>query len=372
MIPGDLAARLRLLTEASFFADEPPIGPLQPTRPVPSQLPDYRPGDRFTAQIQKALPDGTFEALVDGKTIKLALPQNARAGETLELVVARQTPRAVLANPAPAAPASSGANTALSQTGRLISFLLTGQPAPEVPRLAGGQPLVSANNVNANTLAPALRQAITESGLFYESQQTRWVAGQTPTESLLRQPQGQQSPVLLSPLRDTQSAGTSAAALQGAATRAAEASAATQSQAATASAPASANRVEAVADRLMPVVHQQLDALATHHYAWQTQVWPGQDATLEIEDPDEGSGGDDDSENAAWKTTLRLTLPHLGGVQARLALDSQGIRISLDADSDGTVRTLADQRATLAAAMDAASIPVKELQVSLRDEPAGR
>ena len=64
MIPGDLAARLRLLTEASFFADEPPIGPLQRTRAIPEQLPEYRPGDRFSAQIQKALPDGTFEALV--------------------------------------------------------------------------------------------------------------------------------------------------------------------------------------------------------------------------------------------------------------------------------------------------------------------
>lgn len=363
MIPGDLSARLRLLTEASFFADEPPIGPLQPTRPVPSQLPDYRPGDRFTAQIQKALPDGTFEALVDGKTIKLALPQNARAGETLELVVARQTPRAVLANPAPGATTAGGANTALSQTGRLISFLLSGQPAPEVPRLAGGQSLVGANNVNANTLAPALSQAVTESGLFYESQQSRWVAGQTPTESLLRQPQGQQSPIVLSPSDDTSAA---------AAARGAEGNAASQPQTSTTATSAAASRVEPVAERLMPVVHQQLDVLATHTYAFQAQVWPGQNATLEIEDSDENNAGDADKENAAWKTTLRLTLPHLGGVQARLALDAQGIRIALSADSGDVVRTLADQRATLSAAMDAASIPVKELQVSLLDEPAGR
>ena len=122
----------------------------------------------------------------------------------------------------------------------------------------------------------------------------------------------------------------------------------------------------------MPVVHQQLDALATHNYAFQGQVWPGQNMTLEIEDPEDESGGGSDEDNAAWKTTLRLTLPHLGGVQARLALDAQGIRIALSADSDDAVRTLAEQRARLTAAMDAASIPVKELQVSLLDEPAGR
>ncbi|HQU87921.1 MAG TPA: flagellar hook-length control protein FliK, partial [Denitromonas sp.] len=100
MIPGDLAARLRLLTEASFFADEPPLEPLQPARAVPSQLPEYRAGDKFSALIQKALPDGTFEAIVDGRTIKLALPQQAQVGERLALVVARNTPHAVLANPA--------------------------------------------------------------------------------------------------------------------------------------------------------------------------------------------------------------------------------------------------------------------------------
>jgi len=382
MIPGDLAARLRLLTEASFFADEPPLEPLKSVRPVPSQLPEYRAGDRFTAQIQKALPDGTFEAMVDGKTVKLALSQNARPGDTLDLIVARQTPRAVLAHPVEstaaqtaAAAATGAARPALSPTGQLISFLLTGQPAPEATRLANGQPLAPTSaQVNAQTLAPALRQSVTESGLFYESQQSRWMAGKVTTESLLRQPQGELSSVTTAPNPATPArAGTNAEWLAMVASSEAEATAADTraAQGSNASATTSATAARSPAmERLLPVMHQQLDALATHHYIWQGQVWPDQTMELEIEDPRDESGASDD--DPAWKTTLRLTLPQLGGVEAKLELDRSGIRIRLSADGADAVRSLNTGREALATALEAANVPLRNMHVSLRDaEPKG-
>ncbi|MFV0663956.1 flagellar hook-length control protein FliK [Denitromonas sp.] len=359
MIPGDLAARLRLLTEASFFADEPPLEPLQPARAVPSQLPEYRPGDRFSALIQKALPDGTFEALVDGRTVKLALPQAARAGERLDLIVARSSPRAVLANPAPAAPGDSAARAALSPTGRLISFLLTGQPAPETPAIARGQPLQAAGGpINAAALATALRQGISESGLFYESHLARWTAGKLPTEALLREPQArlplaQGGSTNSPPPPQTQGA---AAADTTSASRAAST--------AQAIAPV---RADAIPDRLLPVMHQQLDALATHHYSWHGQAWPGQPMELEIEDP-HGDGEPTEADDTAWKTTLRLSLPTLGGVEARIALDSGGVRIHLSADDSATTAALHEQRGGLADALANANLTLKELRVSLGHE----
>jgi len=376
MIPGDLAARLRLLTEASFFSDEPPLEPLTSVRPVPSQLPEYRAGDRFTAQIQNALTDGTFEALVDGKTVKLALPQSARPGESLELIVARQTPRAVFAHPvdtaaglATAAASTGAARPALSPTGQLISFLLTGQPAPEAARLANGQPLApTAAQVNPQTLAPALRQAIAESGLFYEAQQSRWMAGKVTTESLLRQPQGELSTVATAPNPATpMRPGTSAEWLSMLATADADTgtTGSTRSDSATTAATAGAAARSPAMERLMPVMHQQLDALATHHYLWQGQVWPDQTMELEIEDPrDEAAGGSDEQ---AWKTTLRLTLPQLGGVEAKLELDRSGIRIRISADAADTVRSLNTGRDALASALEAANVPLKNMHVSLRD-----
>ncbi|HPR05871.1 MAG: flagellar hook-length control protein FliK [Zoogloeaceae bacterium] len=354
MIPGDLAARLRLLTEASFFADEPPLEPLQPARAVPSQLPEYRAGDKFSALIQKALPDGTFEAIVDGRTIKLALPQQAQVGERLALVVARNTPHAVLANPAAPAPTDTAARAALSPTGRLISFLLTGQPAPETPAIARGQPLQSsAGPLNPAALAAALRQGISESGLFYESHLARWSAGDLSTEVLRREPQARQA----APQNANQS-GQNTPTPQS--TTATDSSTASRG-AATAQATVGA-RTDTIPDRLLPVMHQQLDALATHNYSWLGQAWPGQVMELEIEDP-QHDDGDTPAEDAPWKTTLRLSLPTLGGVEARIALDASGIRIRLSADNPATAETLAQRRGTLSDAMGQANITVKELLV---------
>lgn len=356
MIPGDLAARLRLLTEASFFADEPPLEPLQPARAVPSQLPEYRPGDRFSALIQKALPDGTFEALVDGRTIKLALPQAAQAGERLELVVARISPHAVLANPAPSAPGETAARAALSPTGRLISFLLTGQPAPDTPAIARGQPLQAASGpINAAALAAALRQGISESGLFYESHLARWTTGKLPTEALLREPQAR--------LPLTQAGGAPNPAAPAPAQSGATTDTAAAARAASAAQSAAPVRTDAIPDRLLPVMHQQLDALATHHYSWHGQAWPGQAMELDIEDP-HGDGEHADADDAAWKTTLRLRLPALGGVEARIALDPSGVRIHLFAEDNATSGVLHQQRGGLADALAKANLTLKELQVS--------
>ena len=376
MIPGDLAARLRLLTEASFFADEPPIGPLQRTRAIPEQLPEYRPGDRFSAQIQKALPDGTFEALVDGKSIKLALPQSARPGDILELVVARQTPRAVLAHPVPSTPADAGTRPALSTTARLISFLLTGQPAPEAASLGGGKPLVPAGPVNPGVLAPVLRQALSESGLFYESQQARWVAGKVPTETLLRQPQGQQPAPAAPPSAQTNPHAAAGTRSAGASTPlaplpglpAAETAATGDARGSASTAAAAPARAPLIAERLVPVMHQQLDAMATHHYAWQGQVWPGQQMALEIEDPYDEHAAPAGEDGATWNTTLRLSLPQLGDVEARLALDGSGIRIRLAADTDAAVGTLSRNQQALAKALAAVDIAVQDMQVGRQDD----
>ena len=65
MIPSDLAARLRLLNEASFFNTDPPVAGLQRAREIQAQLPDLVPGQRFFATLQRTLPDGTFRAIVD-------------------------------------------------------------------------------------------------------------------------------------------------------------------------------------------------------------------------------------------------------------------------------------------------------------------
>jgi hypothetical protein len=407
MIPADLAARLRTLTEASFFETEPPVPGLQRAREIQSRLPELVPGQRFFATLQRTLPDGSFRAVVAGQQMTLALDGSAKSGDTLELEVTQLTPRTVFARVVggeAAGTAGASAQPALSQTGKLISFLLTGQPAPSAASLAGNRPLLSAPPTAGSQLVPVLRQALGQSGLFYESHQVQWVLGKLDTAALLREPQGQAGGANaagggaganagaaagtaaggsvatgIGTMAGAAAASTSVAAGQGPGTPV-DAAESTASRAITdtdASRSASstvraaldetaAPRPTAIPERLMPVVHQQLDALATQQYVWQGQAWPGQRFEWWIEDPQhEGEQAGEEAENA-WNTTLRLTLPRLGGVEARLHLTPAGVALRLVADDTATLQTLDGGAAALASALEAANLKLTGLVIEPR------
>ena len=71
-----------------------------------------------------------------------------------------------------------------------VVLLLAG--AATVARRSGPFAAVSVTVVQPAQadLAPVLKQALTQSGVFYEAHQARWVAGQLPTEALRQEPQG--------------------------------------------------------------------------------------------------------------------------------------------------------------------------------------
>jgi len=357
MIPSDLAARLRTLNEASFFSGEPNVAPLARVKAISANLPEFTPGQRITASLQATAQDNTYQARIDGREVILSLPQGVKAGDTLELIVSHVTPQAVFANLAqPAADTTSRA--ALSQTGKLISFLLTGQPAAGTTSLNGGQPLLAtAPQTAAATaqLAGTLGAAVAESGLFYESHQARWLAGQTDTAALLKEPQGRESAAALK---------TAPATLTGSAESASAATTTTTTTAAT----TAKTELTPIAERLLPLVHQQLDAIATHQLVWQGQIWPGQNMEWEIEDPARDSEGSADEPDATWNTTLRLTLPSLGGVEARLHLTPAGLAVRLIADDRATRNTLEAAESRLADALAAANVPLTGLVAELRQE----
>lgn len=407
MIPADLAARLRLINEASFFDTDPPVGQLQRIREIQSQLPNLLPGQRFVATLQNALPDGSYRAMVDGKPLTLTLNTPGRAGDTLELEVSQVTSRAVFARVIGSeAGSTASAQPSLSQTGRLISFLLTGQPTPQPASLAGQQPLLNAPPTQGSAaLMSALRQAIGQSGLFYESHQAQWVLGKLDSATLAREPQAQAQPqpastppgsastTSSSPAGSAATGASTAASASGtpagtstttAATAANAANPANSAQAATgaersaaasvaaAAADSAAPRATPIPERLMPIVHQQLDALATNQYLWQGQAWPGQPIELLIEDPyEDGEPGEDGEAGAdgemTWNTTLRLTMPRLGGLEAQIHLTAAGVALRLRADGDDALAALNARRTELASALDAAGLSLTGMALERRD-----
>lgn len=338
MIPSDLAARLRLLAEST-------IHPVAPVRGIPADLPELQLGQRFVARIESVLPDGTFRALVAGRSLTLALPQPARPGDSLDLVVTARAPSLILAESAQEAAGRSPAT--LSQTGRFLGALLAGdESSPRPAHIGRATPLLPAPQPQPDLLAPALRQAIVESGLFYESHQAQWIAGRYAAEALAREPQARY-------------AGRPQAAGLAAAPQAAAAE--TPVLEAPPNAPAAAGRGAAAGMPAMPpelqaLVVQQLDAAATQHLVWRAELWPGQGLHWEIAAQERHDQAPDEAPAGQWTTRLNLTLPHLGEVDATLTLAQGKVSLAMTASTE-SAGALRRGLAELAAAFADAGLP---------------
>ncbi|MCM3532601.1 flagellar hook-length control protein FliK, partial [Cytobacillus oceanisediminis] len=94
----------------------------------------------------------------------------------------------------------------------------------------------------------------------------------------------------------------------------------------------------------VPLVRQQLDALATDQFRWTGEAWPGArlDWTIEPDEPGHraprGGGDDDAGDGIAWRTRLTLTLPSLGTVDAELVLNGAQLVARLRANQTGADR----------------------------------
>ncbi|MEW5890878.1 MAG: flagellar hook-length control protein FliK [Pseudomonadota bacterium] len=317
MIPSDLAARLRLLTEGS-------VQPVSPAAEIPGALPEFHPGSRIVARIEAVLPDGTFRALVAGRSVTLALPQSANPGDSLELVVTERTPKVVFA-----ARADSAASAAtLSRAGQLIGMLLSAREgAAQRQAVSRLLPLLPQPTPQAAPLAAALKQAFSESGLFYESHQAQWVAGRFPLDDLLKEPQGKHSRVPVAPPPAAEAVQSRATDAEAAPAGGGETQAAMPAREAARPTPSALP----LPPDLLPIVQQQLDAVATHQVLWQGELWPGQTLHWEIEEGDHEPGPADAGLPRQWITRIKLTFPNMGEIAADMVLTSAGVRIDLAA-----------------------------------------
>lgn len=385
LIPPDIGLQLRAQAEGA-------LQPLAPVRPVPADLPELLPGQTFTARIQEVLPENTYKAMVAGKMLTLQLPEGAKAGDLLELVVLDRTPRVVIARVAPQLAAEGAQEAAypfarLSPAGQMIGKLLvpegeTPTPAP----LNRGQPLLAQPPGSAQDLLPALKTAVTQSGLFYESHQAQWVTGKLPLASLLHEPQGRlSSPDLLTAHRIApEAASARGAELAALAPRAGgvttllsglfgggePAAQAAQPGSGVSPAPTFPQNA-AVPEELRPLVQQQLEAAAGQRLLWHGEVWPGQNMDWQVEwqRPEEREGGGTgDDEGGRWRTTLSLTTPRLGRVDATLQLEASGVRIVLATPYGASAADLRDESPALAAALGEAGLPLLAMQVKHESE----
>jgi hypothetical protein len=388
MIPPDVASSLRLIVPDQQTATNAQALPVVAAQKIADVLSNLVPGQRILAEIQALLPNGNYRAIVGQRDITLALPFAAKAGDSIELEVSESDGKltlAFVANRSESPPNKVGQEsvaTTFSATAKLIGNLMSGidgegRRAPAAP-LNGNQPLVETMPKTAQELVPLLKQALAQSGVFYEAHQARWVAGQLPTDALRREPQARFSPAP-QPLPATVNTDSSEDFLASPpamnTARAVALNPAPAAQPEQASAPLARNdstsqpaispaAVNPMPRELTALVQQQLDGLANQNFVWQGQVWPGQRMDWEIAmNPDESRNLNDEP-MARWQTRMKLSLPTLGGIDALLQLRASGdLEITLRADSKNSESRLLASAVQLRSQFEAAGLNLGKLLV---------
>lgn len=355
MIPADVASALRLNLPDQRALASGQTQPVAASQKITDALSDLVPGQRVLAEIQALLPNGTYRAVVAQRDVTLALPFSAKPGDSLELEVVENEGKltlAVVANRGGStATTSESVSTSLSNTGKLIGELMSqvnerGGRAPAAA-LNSSQPLLETMPKNAAELVPLLKQALSESGMFYEAHQARWVAGDIPTEALKLEPQGKYPALQITDQNASKIIPAS-----------------NPEQATTTSAMKESVAGNPVPRDLMPIVQQQLDGLANQNFAWQGQVWPGQQMRWEIGENLDDSRSSSTDGIQRWQTRLKLSLPLLGDIDVSLNLKAGGeVSIAVTAGSESSESRLRDEAVQLRQQFEAAGLNLTELQV---------
>lgn len=236
--------------------------------------------------------------------------------------------------------------THLSKTAGYLSSLLPQHDTGSALRavIPASQPVLEAPPHNPAPLAIALQTTLQDSGLFYESHLLNWYQGQYPKDRLLKEPQARlagrdEIHAMPETIRNARATGASSPdRMQGELqTRQFVHTETDPAQPANSKEHGSMNMPSGEAARL---ITQQLLLLDKPSLAWSVDLWPGQTATLMIE---EESARTPETQ-AAWSSIIQLDFPKLGHLEISLKLDANGLRVHLDAENEKTFSSLMQQR----------------------------
>jgi len=349
-------------------------------------------GKQFQAQIMSRLNDGSFLVRIDDTTARMALPNTAKAGDTISLTLLASTPRptfllgeaartteqsiatliqdatgtsqvgrttiatADLAATALAEQLPPSAATSLSTAGRLVDNLLHAAQLDGAPtKILGNTPIVPSPDVNTATLAQSLQNKIEYSGLFYESHLNQWVNGSRSVEALMQEPQAQAN---AAQNFNNQKTDSSLIDMM----RALEAAQPTNTLSTD-----STTQIATLNNETARIISLQLGALEQRRVAWQGELWPGQPFEWEVteETPKQGTA----EQMQSWRSTVRFEMPTLGLITASIHLVNGHVQMQIQTRTEAAASALRANGGKLSSALEAAGSPLDLLTVK-RNEPA--
>ncbi len=325
MQPANLTQTLQALYRQSkplIIAEKLPATTAQPEKTGIS-VDKLIPGQEVKATVQEQVSPGLFKVQIAGQVMQMRLPGQLQAGTTMTLKVESISPHLMFSIFASSAPIAT--QEQISSASRLLSNLAELPLGRTLIESSSGHPVWPTTGAapDSKQLATGLKDALANSGLFYESHQAQWVRGERSTAQLLIEPQNQSSPQSDYPAAPDKSATQSALP---------------------------------ISKELLPLVQQQLHTLETHQLTWTGQIWPEQTMQWEIQGQPERQSMQ--PEDRQWSTEMELALPNLGDVHARLVYNQGGIRLTLQGADASSVALFNRRLQGLAATLADAGVPL--------------
>ena len=326
-------------------------------------------GKTLQAEVLSRLNDGSFLIKIADTALRTALPSHFKAGDGLMLQLMATNPRPTFL----LLQSSGSATTSLSSTAQLLSSILDTRQFEAETRGAGSiiaaKPLLPAASADAAEIAMNLRNALSQSGLFYESHLHQWISGARPITDLALEPQAQlhnQSninnrslPVVNQPEAQQKTSGAFLIDI----VESWQDNGMTQLQSARSDGIADSTGFDKLAQQL---IHQQLNTLEQQRVSWHGELWPGQ--PLEWEVSNDRPAHSDDSEASSWTSVVRFSMPTLGIVSARIQLTGQHLQMQVQTQSEETASLLRSSSSEFADTLEAAGLPLDLITVKQNEQ----
>ncbi len=305
-----------------------PVTPVTSSTPTQDTLSKFIPGQKYQALVEAKLPNGNSRVLIADQLLQMQLPQNLKPGKQITLTFVSHEPKLKFLLQDNSLSANKPDMT-ISSTGRFLGILTQNTAKHSIHQMLTTTPVLSGPPVNSMEIPALLRQAISQSGLFYEAHQAQWIAGKKNVMQLKQEPQSKFTTHLPTMI----GIGTDATASN-----------------------------MPVHAKSLSLVQQQMAILETGVVMWNGEIWP--DQTMEWQISEQASGDEkDETECTQYKTKLCLTLPNLGEITANITINTHGMRVNLDATEPNTAQILENNSSPLAQNMAAAGLKVNVVEV---------
>lgn len=299
-----------------------PVGAINtPSQELAAQAKHLTPGETYDARVMQRVSDTTFLVQINSKQtqvnpnqaqanltqaqpllLKMDIGQQAKLGQTLSLQYLQAQPELTFLLKQPTTVGYTGTAVNLSQAGSLLGQYLGQAEAQQLSTRYEAINVITHFPNKPQLVAQDLKQALSQTGLFYESHLQALSQGQYALSQLRQEPQNQ--------------AGFNPA----------------------------------------HITFQQLAVLEHQRFSWHGEVWPGQTMTWDVYQQrlpsDSNAQAQSESPEATWTATeLKIDFPHLGEVKAKLSLVNGHLRIHLESGRTDTFALLQQQKTKLAQTM---------------------